>query len=123
MVLLNPGPVNVSERVRQALVKPDICHRESEFSELLHRIQTKLLTAFVPGAESEYVAVLMTGSGTAAVEAAGMAEELWHLPTLEEAPPDGGWFSYSPMGSFSTFTAATLEDPSGDAADAGDEDG
>lgn len=60
---------------------------------------------------------------TAAVEAAGMAEELWHLPTLEEAPPDGGWFSYSPMGSFSTFTAATLEDPSGDAADAGDEDG
>ncbi|MGZ8385134.1 MAG: 2-aminoethylphosphonate aminotransferase, partial [Nitrospira sp.] len=41
MVLLNPGPVNVSERVRQTLLNPDICHREDEFSELLHRIQAK----------------------------------------------------------------------------------
>ncbi len=73
MILLNPGPVNVSERVRQALVRPDICHRESEFSELLIRIQQKLLTAFVPGAESDYVAVVLTGSGTAAVEAAVMS--------------------------------------------------
>lgn len=73
MILLNPGPVNVSERVRQALAKPDICHRESEFAELLHRIQTKLLQAFVPKAESEYVAVVLTGSGTAAVEAALMS--------------------------------------------------
>lgn len=73
MVLLNPGPVNISERVRQALTRPDLCHRESEFAELLHRIQTKLLRAFVPGAESEYVAVVLTGSGTAAVEAALMS--------------------------------------------------
>ncbi|MFO0774637.1 MAG: alanine--glyoxylate aminotransferase family protein [Nitrospiraceae bacterium] len=70
MILLNPGPVNVSERVRQALLRPDICHRESEFTELLHRIQAKLLKAFVPGAESEYAAIVMTGSGTSAVEAA-----------------------------------------------------
>lgn len=73
MILLNPGPVNVSERVRQALLRPDICHRESEFTELLHRIQAKLLKAFVPGAESDYVAVVITGSGTAAVEAALMS--------------------------------------------------
>jgi 2-aminoethylphosphonate-pyruvate transaminase len=73
VVLLNPGPVNISERVRQALTRPDLCHRESEFAELLHRIQTKLLRAFVPGAESEYVAVVLTGSGTAAVEAALMS--------------------------------------------------
>ncbi|GMV48863.1 MAG: 2-aminoethylphosphonate--pyruvate transaminase [Nitrospirae bacterium] len=73
MILLNPGPVNVSERVRQALLRPDICHRESEFSELLGRIQQKLLTAFVPGAEGEYVAVILTGSGTAAVESAVMS--------------------------------------------------
>ena len=73
MILLNPGPVNVSERVRQALLRPDICHRESEFTELLHRIQTKLLQAFVPGAESDYVAVVITGSGTSAVEAALMS--------------------------------------------------
>jgi 2-aminoethylphosphonate-pyruvate transaminase len=73
MILLNPGPVNVSERVRQALLKPDICHRESEFTELLHRIQDKLLQAFVPGAEADYAAVLITGSGTAAVESALMS--------------------------------------------------
>jgi 2-aminoethylphosphonate-pyruvate transaminase len=70
MMLLNPGPVNVSERVRQALQRQDICHRESEFTELLHGIQGKLLKAFLPGAESEYAAALITGSGTAAVESA-----------------------------------------------------
>lgn len=73
MILLNPGPVNVSDRVRRALNGPDICHRESEFAELLHRIQQKLLRAFVPGAESDYVAVVLSGSGTAAVEAAVMS--------------------------------------------------
>lgn len=70
MILLNPGPVNVTERVRQALQRPDICHRESEFAELLQRIKQKLLTAFVPGAEGEYAALILSGSGTAAVEAA-----------------------------------------------------
>jgi 2-aminoethylphosphonate-pyruvate transaminase len=73
MVLLNPGPVNVSERVRQALLRPDVCHRESEFTELLHGIQAKLLKLFVPGAEAEYAAVVLTGSGTAAVESAVMS--------------------------------------------------
>ncbi len=73
MVLLNPGPVNVSERVRQALLRPDICHRESEFTEMLHRIQEKLLKAFVPGTESDYAAAIITGSGTSAVESALMS--------------------------------------------------
>ncbi len=59
---------------------------------------------------------------TAAVQAAAGAEELWHLPTFEESPPEGGWFSYSPMGSFSTLTALSPE-ASGDASDPGDEDG
>lgn len=72
-MLLNPGPVNVSDRVRQALLRQDICHRESEFAELLHGIQAKLLKAFVPGAEQEYAAVLITGSGTSAVESAVMS--------------------------------------------------
>lgn len=70
MILLNPGPVNVSERVRRALHRPDICHRESEFADLLEGIRQKLLKAFVPGAESDYAAVILTGTGTAAVEAA-----------------------------------------------------
>ena len=70
MILLNPGPVNVSDRVRQALLQPDICHRESECAELMHDIRQKLLKAFVPGEEDEYTAIILTGSGTAAVEAA-----------------------------------------------------
>lgn len=69
MVLLNPGPVNVSERVRKALLQPDMCHREPECAELIGNIRRKLLQAFVPGHESEYTAILLTGSGTAAVEA------------------------------------------------------
>ncbi|MDH4192706.1 MAG: alanine--glyoxylate aminotransferase family protein [Nitrospirota bacterium] len=73
MILLNPGPVNVSDRVRNALLQPDICHRESEFSELLADIRQKLLKAFVPGEEDEYTAIVLTGSGTAAVEAALMS--------------------------------------------------
>jgi 2-aminoethylphosphonate-pyruvate transaminase len=73
MILLNPGPVNVSERVRQALLRPDVCHRESEFTELLHGIQAKLLKLFLPRAEEDYAAVVLTGSGTAAVESAVMS--------------------------------------------------
>jgi 2-aminoethylphosphonate-pyruvate transaminase len=70
MMLLNPGPVNVSGRVRAALQRPDICHRESEFADLLQGIRQKLLRAFVSGAEQDYAAIVLTGSGTAAVEAA-----------------------------------------------------
>ncbi len=73
MILLNPGPVNVSDRVRNALMGQDLCHRESECAELIENIRRKLLEAFVPNAVSEYVAILLTGSGTAAVEAAIMS--------------------------------------------------
>lgn len=70
MVLMNPGPVNVSERVRRALQAPDVCHREPEFGLVVAAIRRKLLHAFVPGAEDDYTAIVLTGSGTAAVEAA-----------------------------------------------------
>lgn len=65
-ILLNPGPVNVSPRVQQALLRGDLCHREEEFSDLLVAIRIKLLQAFAP---SGYTAVPVTGSGTLAVEA------------------------------------------------------
>ncbi|NOT56487.1 MAG: aminotransferase class V-fold PLP-dependent enzyme [Deltaproteobacteria bacterium] len=65
-ILLNPGPVNVSPRVQQALLRGDLCHREEEFSDLLVAIRTKLLRAFVP---RDYTAVPVSGSGTLAVEA------------------------------------------------------
>jgi 2-aminoethylphosphonate-pyruvate transaminase len=67
-VLLNPGPVNVSPRVAQALLRGDLCHREREFSTLQGRVRESLCRAFAPN--GEYTAVLLTGSGTAALEAA-----------------------------------------------------
>lgn len=66
-ILLNPGPVNISERVRQALLGADICHREEEFSRLMACIRSRLTAAFAP---SGFTSVLITGSGTAALEAA-----------------------------------------------------
>jgi 2-aminoethylphosphonate-pyruvate transaminase len=67
-MLLNPGPVNVSPRVAQALLRGDLCHREGEFSALQSRVRGLLCEAFAP--QGDYTAVLLTGSGTAALEAA-----------------------------------------------------
>jgi 2-aminoethylphosphonate-pyruvate transaminase len=67
-VLLNPGPVNVSPRVAQALLRGDLCHREREFSTLQGRVRELLCRAFTP--HGDYTAILLTGSGTAALEAA-----------------------------------------------------
>ena len=67
MLLLNPGPVTLSERVRRSLLQPDLCHRESEFFDLQDEARTRLLAVY--GLDpAEWTAVLMTGSGTAAVE-------------------------------------------------------
>ncbi|HLB30901.1 MAG TPA: aminotransferase class V-fold PLP-dependent enzyme, partial [Gammaproteobacteria bacterium] len=67
-ILLNPGPVNLSERVRQALLRPDICHREPEFAALQQSIRRQILRIHdLP--EQEWAAILMTGSGTSAMEA------------------------------------------------------
>jgi len=65
-VLLNPGPVNVTPRVRDALLRGDLCHREVEFSDLMGSIREKLLKVF--DIEDEYTSVLISGSGTAALE-------------------------------------------------------
>lgn len=67
MLLLNPGPVTLSERVRRSLLQPDLCHRESEFFDLQEEARTRLLAVYGLRPE-EWTAVLMTGSGTAAVE-------------------------------------------------------
>jgi len=68
MILLNPGPVNLTERVRAALTLPDLCHREGEFGELQDEIRRRLLEVYaLPPAR--WAPVLLSGSGTAAVEA------------------------------------------------------
>ncbi len=76
-ILMNPGPVVVDERVRAALSWPDLCHREVEFSDLMTRIRDKVTR--VCNGDASYATVLLTGSGTAALEAA--------LSSV--VPPDG----------------------------------
>ena len=67
-ILLNPGPVNTSPRVQQALLKGDMCHREEEIQLLLQDIRKKIMRAFAP--EGGYEVALLGGSGTAAMESA-----------------------------------------------------
>ena len=66
-LLLNPGPVSLSDRVRSAMNKPDICHREIEFTRLQSNIRRKLLGVY--GLDDSWAAVIFTGSGTSAIEA------------------------------------------------------
>src|SRR5215475_14310151 len=66
--LLNPGPVTLSERVRSAMLGEDLCHREPEFAALQNEIRQRL-GAVYPEAARNFTAVLLAGSGTAAVEA------------------------------------------------------
>jgi 2-aminoethylphosphonate-pyruvate transaminase len=68
MKLLNPGPVTLTDRVRKALAQPDLCHREPDFEALQNEICDRLLSVY-PEAVQDFTTVLLTGSGTAAVEA------------------------------------------------------
>jgi 2-aminoethylphosphonate-pyruvate transaminase len=67
-LLLNPGPVTLSERVRAALLRDDLCHRESDFVALFRDVRDRLSRVY-PASRPDYVPILITGSGTAAVEA------------------------------------------------------
>lgn len=66
--LLNPGPVTLTERVRASLQRPDLCHREQEFYDLALDVRRRI-EAIYEGCAGRYAAVLLTGSGTSAVEA------------------------------------------------------
>ncbi|HEY2417362.1 MAG TPA: 2-aminoethylphosphonate aminotransferase [Steroidobacteraceae bacterium] len=67
MLLLNPGPVTLSERVRRSLLQPDLCHRESEFFDLQDEVRALLLSSYALD-PAQWAAVLLTASGTGAVE-------------------------------------------------------
>jgi 2-aminoethylphosphonate-pyruvate transaminase len=67
-ILLNPGPANTTDSVKQALVMDDLCHREPECFEMIRRCRERLVA--LAGAGPDFTAVLFAGSGTAAVEAA-----------------------------------------------------
>ena len=67
-ILLNPGPVSISDGVRKAAVSDDLCHREPEYFALQDRVRSGLLDVYGldPG---EWTCVLLGGSGTTALEA------------------------------------------------------
>ncbi len=64
--LFSPGPVNVSDDVRQALLHYDICHRTREFEEMFVDTQLKINKLF--NADDKYYSLIISGSGTAANE-------------------------------------------------------
>ena len=66
-ILLNPGPVTLSARVRAALGRGDWCHREPEFAALMQDINARL--AAVYPALGGFTAATLAASGTGAVEA------------------------------------------------------
>lgn len=68
MILFNPGPVNLSARVRAALGGADICHREPEFARLQGAIRDRLLAVYALE-PATWAGVVLSGSGTLAVEA------------------------------------------------------
>lgn len=67
MILLNPGPVTLTPGVRDALAAEDLCHREPEFADLQAAIRSRLRAVYE--LDEGWAAVLLSGSGTAAVEA------------------------------------------------------
>ena len=67
-ILLNPGPVSLSEGVRRAVAKVDLCHREPEYFELQDEVINGLLDIYQCD-PALWTAVLVGGSGTSAMEA------------------------------------------------------
>ena len=50
-ILLNPGPANTSASVREALVMPDLCHREPECFEMMRRCREAIVRLAGGGAD------------------------------------------------------------------------
>lgn len=80
-ILLNPGPVTLSERVRNALLREDQCHREKSFADLMRKILDNLDRVY-PDSLTNHRTVALTGSGTAAVEAMLSSLAMNHGKTL-----------------------------------------
>ncbi|WP_157162999.1 pyridoxal-phosphate-dependent aminotransferase family protein [Actinoalloteichus spitiensis] len=95
-VLLNPGPVNVHDRVRAALAYPDVCHREPEAAELLDAVRAKATA--VCGGDERHTSVLLAGSGTAALEA-----------VLSSVVPQGGALLVPHNGHYAERVASIAE--------------
>ncbi len=67
-ILLNPGPVTTTPRVKAAVGSRDMCHREPVFSNLLDSVQRKLRIVY--DATDDHDVLLVTASGTGGLESA-----------------------------------------------------
>jgi len=67
LTLLCPGPVSTTPRVRLAMAKTDVAHRDRAFVELLDRVRTRIRGL---AHAHEYEPLLVSGSATGATEAA-----------------------------------------------------
>lgn len=67
-VVLTAAPATTSQTVKDSQVQPDICPRDKEFGDKLEKIH-ELLLPLVKANSEEYAPVLLTGSGTSAMEA------------------------------------------------------
>ena len=67
-ILLNPGPVSLSEGVRRAVTRVDLCHREPEYFKLQDQVIRGLLNIYECD-PVQWATVLIGGSGTSAMEA------------------------------------------------------
>jgi 2-aminoethylphosphonate-pyruvate transaminase len=65
--LFCPGPVATSPRVRQAMARADIAHRDGVFVDMLDRVRSRLQAVAVA---PDHEALVLGGGGTAATEAA-----------------------------------------------------
>lgn len=64
-LLLTPGPLSTSKRVRSAMLK-DLCTWDNDYNSIVQEVRYKLLS--IANLSSEYSSVLMQGSGSFAVE-------------------------------------------------------
>lgn len=67
LLLLTAGPANISEGVRNSLLRPDISHRDEDFANLISGIRDKLVRAS-GGNSEDYTSVIFINSGTGAIE-------------------------------------------------------
>lgn len=67
-ILLNPGPVSLSESVRKAAVDKDLCPAEPEFAELLEQVRQGVLAVYDCHTE-KWATLLLAGSAATALEA------------------------------------------------------
>lgn len=64
-LLLTPGPLSTSKRVRAAMLK-DLCTWDNDYNSIVQDVRAKLLQ--IANLGSEYTTILMQGSGSFAVE-------------------------------------------------------